>query len=126
MEKLNLPSCFSLSQDELLLILTAFITGFIHIYVGYTEMFQTLTLAGFGFLGGTALFLSGRYQNLITAFSIPYTAIQFVFYYQGYGLTLGPLALIDKIVQFVFIILGLHYLWINYNKSGSKSDFLSS
>jgi len=126
MERLKFPACFSLGRKELLLILTASITGFIHLYVGYTQMFQTLTLAGFGFFGGIALFLSGKYRNLITAISIPYTAIQFVFYYNSYGLNLGPLALIDKIIQLVFIILGAHYLSTKYHQAESIVDFLSS
>jgi hypothetical protein len=115
-----------LNRRELSLAGLSLITGIIHIYVGYTSGFDTLTLAGLGFVGGTGIFLSGYYRNLTVTASIPYTAIQFVFYYQSYGFNLGPLAAIDKTVQLLFIITGIIYLREKYSSSESLKNFLKS
>lgn len=116
--------CFN--RKELVLAALSLITGIIHLYVGYSAGFDTLMLAGLGFIGGTGIFLSGYYRNAVVTSSIPYTAVQFLFYYQSYGFNLGPLAAIDKSVQLLFIILGAIYLNEKYRDSSSLKDFLKS
>lgn len=115
---------FNLDRKELLLTVLSLITGLIHVYVGYTSGFDTLTLAGLGFFGGTLIFLGNYFRNLVVTASIPYTAIQFVFYYRTYGLEFGPLAAVDKAVQALFIVLGIYYLSKRYRLSDSPKDFL--
>jgi hypothetical protein len=95
-------------------------TGIIHIFAGLKNSFDILTLAGAGFLGGLLIF---RYADRlhdklaympsppktrlgVTALSLPYTGSQFYFYYQFYGLNLGPLQVADKILQLGVLVAG--------------------
>jgi hypothetical protein len=109
---------------EVLLLSCAAITGVIHLYIGLTQSYHTLSWAGAGFLGGAVIFLSGYFRNLVVAASIPYTLVQFVFYYQSYGLNFWPLAAFDKIVQVVFVVSGVFYLSRKYTESEDIWDFV--
>ena len=95
---------------DYLLIGAALMTGLIHLYVGITVSFSLLTLAGAGFIGGTVLYVSGVYRDLIVITSIPYTLAQFVMYYRFYGFSLGTVAAIDKAVQLIFVLASAFYL----------------
>ncbi len=123
-ELLTDPANLDLTQKESFLTFTALITGLIHIYVGYSTSYHTLALAGLGFLGGLAIFLTGKFRNLVVAAAIPYTAVQFVFYYQSYGFSFTPVAAIDKLVQSAFILVGLLYLIRAYERSESIESML--
>lgn len=114
----------SLGGKDYLMISAAIITGLIHLYVGYTSDFNTLILAGLGFVAGTALFLTKKFQNIVVAVAVPYTAVQFLFYYQSYGFNLGPLAAVDKIVQLVFIVVALLFLFDNYQKAEDLAEMI--
>jgi hypothetical protein len=114
-----------LNSLEASLVSGAVITGLIHLYVGVSQGFGLLTLAGAGFLGGAVLFILDRYRNLVVLASLPYTGVQFIFYYQSYGLNLGPVAAIDKLVQTGFILVGLYYLKRNLGDGETLREFLA-
>ena len=96
---------------DLFLITASILTGAIHLYVGVTTQFHQLTLAGLGFIGGTAIFAYGFRRKLVVAASIPFTAYQMYAYYIGYGFSFSPIAAVDKIAQVMFILGGLFYLY---------------
>lgn len=114
----------SMDKKELLLLTAAIATGIIHFYVGYSSNSSLLTLAGLGFIGGSGLFLSGKFRNIIVGASVPYTGVQFPLYYLYYGFSLGPLAGIDKLIQLAFIITGILYLRDNYRGSTKLKSIL--
>jgi hypothetical protein len=114
-----------LNSVEASLISGAVITGLIHLYVGISQSFGTLTLAGAGFLGGAVLFVLDRYRNLVVLASLPYTGVQFIFYYQSYGLNFGPVAAVDKLVQAGFILVGVYYLKKNFGDGETLRGFLA-
>ena len=118
-----------LDNLDIFLVSSAIVTGVIHAYLGLIHFLQVqnisfLGLAGLGFLAGAGIFLLEKYQNALVAASIPYTGVQFVFYYQAYGFGFNLLSLIDKAVQAVFILAGIYFLKENYYSSQSVKEFL--
>ena len=110
--------------SETILISGAALSGIIHLYVGLTMDLILVFLAGTGFFVGASIFLLGYFRNVLAAVSIPYTAIQFVFYYQSYGLNFGPLGVADKIIQTFFILTALYYLNKKFSESEDLKDLL--
>ncbi|MBC5793557.1 MAG: hypothetical protein H8Z69_06030 [Nanohaloarchaea archaeon] len=107
----------------LALLALAVLTGIINIAAGIINNFSVLLWAGAGFLGGAAIFALGDRLDsrmglehgftraTIAGLSLPYTGYQLVAYYAYYRLSFGPLALIDKFIQGIFLILATTYLY---------------
>ncbi|MFB6245417.1 MAG: hypothetical protein ABEJ03_03670 [Candidatus Nanohaloarchaea archaeon] len=100
-----------LGHLEIALISLVFVTATIHLYVGLTTGSRMLLLAALGFYAGKLLFtLLPEYRQVLAALVVPYTGYQMLRYYQFYGLEIGPLAGLDKLVQLVLILLAGEYI----------------
>jgi hypothetical protein len=118
---------FKLNQTEAALTTLVAITGSIHVAVGLNTGYQTLALAGAGFIGGAGLFLAGpRIDDIagldlgfsraaLSGLVLPYTGYQFVAYYVYYNgfhvLAESPVAAVDKLVQTGVLALASLYLY---------------
>jgi hypothetical protein len=114
---------FSLEFEivDYILVGAAAVTGLVHLYKGFNSSFLLLTLAGAGFIGGINIYSIDFYRNLVVLASIPFTLAQFVFYYRYYGFNFGLLGGLDKLVQLVFVLSAIFYL---YNNSVSVRNLL--
>ena len=120
---MDIKDRFKLNQTEAALTTLVAITGSIHVAVGLNTGYQTLALAGAGFIGGAGLFLAGpRIDDIAgldlgfsrTALSglvLPYTGYQFVAYYSIYGFSGSTVAVVDKTIQALVLIIGTTYLY---------------
>lgn len=118
---------FKLNQTEATLTTLVALTGSIHIAVGLRTGYQTLALAGAGFIGGAGLFLAGpRLDDIadldlgfsraaLSGLVLPYTGYQFVAYYAIYGFAGSPVAAIDKLIQAGVLVLASTYLYRKFS-----------
>lgn len=95
-----------------LAIVLAAITGVIHLVLGVGNFPDPLALsflvAGLGFFGGIVLFLMEYRRRLLVVLAIPYVAAQIALFYllnMPTVATLSPVAIVDKAVQLVLIVL---------------------
>ncbi len=120
---MDIKDRFKLNQTEAALTTLVAITGSIHVAVGLNTGYQTLALAGAGFIGGAGLFLAGpRIDDIaelipagfsraaLSGLVLPYTGYQFVAYYSIYGFSGSTVAAVDKTIQGLVLIIGTTYL----------------
>lgn len=95
-----------------LAIVLAAVTGVIHLVLGVGNFPDPLAIsflvAGLGFFGGIVLFLMDYRRRLLIALGIPYVAAQIALYYllnMPTVATISPIAIVDKAVQLVLIVL---------------------
>ena len=113
---------FEMDVLDYLLVGAAAVSGLIHLYEGFVSGFMLLVFAGAGFFGGIVVYTIDLYRNFLVLASIPFTLVQFVMYYRFYGFSLGPLGALDKVVQLVFVLAGVFYLYLNLDGVGSLFD----
>lgn len=92
------------------------ITGINHLYLFMAEEFLPFLFAGLGFFGIVAVLFVGLYRRLVYLAAIPFTISQIVGWYVLDG-NLTSLAIFDKAVQVLLIVL-LAYLFWKEGKEG--------
>lgn len=107
--KLGIDTASFTSLHWVMLVLLA-ITGAIHLYLYATEGFIPFLLAGLGFYGAIGILLVGLFRRLVYLGLIPYTIAQIAGWYMLDG-NLTPLAIGDKIVQILLIVLLAYLFW---------------
>jgi len=100
----------SLELIHWIAIVLASVTGLIHIYLYTTQGFLPFLLAGLGFFGAIGLIMIlPTYRKWLYAAGVPYTLAQIIGWYTfeqpaSFG-DISTLALVDKTVQIVLILL---------------------
>lgn len=97
----------------------ATITGVIHVFLYVNEGFVPFLFAGVVFLGAVVAILLNLYRRLLYVLGIPFTAGQVVMW-AAQGMPNMEIALIDKPVQVVLILL-LVYLLLNEDDLVARS-----
>lgn len=88
----------------------AAVTGVIHLYLYVEQGFLPFLFAGVVFLGAIAAMLFNVYRRVVYALGIPFTAGQIALWYLQ-GMPDMGIAVIDKPVQAVLIVLLAYLLW---------------
>ncbi|MFC6965082.1 hypothetical protein ACFQL7_28135 [Halocatena marina] len=100
----SVPSIDTLNLGHTFAIVLAVVTGLVHLYIGLGFGGPKLILAGVGFLAGSGLFLIGVKRRWLYGLAIPYTLIQ-MFLWVKMGQPFIRFGLVDKFVQFLFILI---------------------
>ena len=98
-------------------IALAAITGFVHLYLYWTQEFVPFLLAGLGFFGAIALILVGFHRRLLYLAGVPYTLAQMVGWFVLDG-NVTTLAVVDKVAQVLLIALLVYLYWMETSQAG--------
>ncbi|MEF8851642.1 MAG: hypothetical protein V5A44_06530 [Haloarculaceae archaeon] len=99
-----------------------FVTGVLHIYSGLVEGRIPVLLAGVGFLGAMALYLTDYRRRLLYLVGIVYTAVQIPIWYVVKAGEYTTVGYVDKAVQVVLIVVLAYLYWASRSVTEEQSE----